>query len=124
MKTTLSMLFLWVFSFSFSQVNWMTMEQALTAQKANPKKILIDFYADWCGPCKMMSPILQEVKGIIKDDVKIIKINVDQHQDLASHFMVRGVPTLMLFKSGKMLWRQSGVLSTKDLVAIIQNQLN
>ena len=86
--------------------------------------ILFDFYADWCGPCKMMSPILQEVKGIIKDDVKIIKINVDQHQDLASHFMVRGVPTLMLFKSGKMLWRQSGVLSTKDLVAIIQNQLN
>lgn len=86
--------------------------------------ILVDFYADWCGPCKMMSPILQEVKGIIKDDVKIIKINVDQHQDLASHFMVRGVPTLMLFKSGKMLWRQSGVLSTKDLVVIIQNQLN
>ena len=86
--------------------------------------ILVDFYADWCGPCKMMSPILQEVKGIIKDDVKIIKINVDQHQDLASHFMVRGVPTLMLFKTGKMLWRQSGVLSTKDLVAIIQNQLN
>lgn len=86
--------------------------------------ILVDFYADWCGPCKMMSPILQEVKGIIKDDVKIIKINVDQHQDLTSHFMVRGVPTLMLFKSGKMLWRQSGVLSTKDLVAIIQNQLN
>ena len=86
--------------------------------------ILVDFYADWCGPCKMMSPILQEVKGISKDDVKIIKINVDQHQDLASHFMVRGVPTLMLFKSGKMLWRQSGVLSTKDLVAIIQNQLN
>lgn len=86
--------------------------------------ILVDFYADWCGPCKMMSPILQEVKGIIKDDVKIIKINVDQHQDLASHFMVRGVPTLILFKSGKMLWRQSGVLSTKDLVAIIQNQLN
>ena len=86
--------------------------------------IFVDFYADWCGPCKMMSPILQEVKGIIKDDVKIIKINVDQHQDLTSHFMVRGVPTLMLFKSGKMLWRQSDVLSTKDLVAIIQNQLN
>lgn len=86
--------------------------------------VLVDFYADWCGPCKMMSPILQEVKTIIKDDVKIIKINVDQHQDLASHFMVRGVPTFMLFKFGKMLWRQSGVLSAKDLATIIQNQLN
>ena len=91
----------------------------------NSKQLtLVDFYADWCGPCKMMSPILKEVKGIVKDEVKIIKINVDQHQDLSSHFMVRGVPTMMLFKSGKMLWRQSGVLSAKDLVGIIQNQLN
>ena len=86
--------------------------------------VLVDFYADWCGPCKMMSPILQEVKLNLKDAVKIIKVNVDQHQDLASHFMVRGVPTLMLFKKGKMLWRQSGVLSTKDLTEIISNHLN
>ena len=85
--------------------------------------VLVDFYADWCGPCKMMSPILQEVKMHLKDAVKIIKVNVDQHQDLASHFMVRGVPTLMLFKNGKMLWRQSGVLSTKDLTEIISNHL-
>uniref|UniRef100_UPI0040482321 thioredoxin n=2 Tax=Flavobacterium TaxID=237 RepID=UPI0040482321 len=77
--------------------------------------VLVDFYAEWCGPCKMMSPILQEVKINLKESVKIIKINVDQHEDLASHFMVRGVPTLMLFKTGKMLWRQSGVLSSKDL---------
>lgn len=86
--------------------------------------VLIDFFADWCGPCKMMSPVLQEVKGILKDDVKIIKINVDQHQDLASEFMVRGVPTLLLFKSGKMLWRQSGVLSVKDLVSTVQSHMN
>ena len=85
--------------------------------------VLVDFYADWCGPCKMMSPILQEVKTTLKDDIKIIKINVDQHQDLAAHFMVRGVPTLMLFKSGKMLWRQSGVLSTTDLIKIIESHL-
>ncbi|HLO72699.1 MAG TPA: thioredoxin [Flavobacterium sp.] len=85
--------------------------------------VLVDFYADWCGPCKMMSPILQEVKTTLKDDIKIIKINVDQHQDLAAHFMVRGVPTLMLFKSGKMLWRQSGVLSTSDLIKIIESHL-
>ncbi|WP_291135221.1 thioredoxin [Flavobacterium sp. UBA7663] len=86
--------------------------------------VLVDFYADWCGPCKMMSPILQEVKTNLKEAVKIIKVNVDQHQDLASHFMVRGVPTLMLFKKGKMLWRQSGVLSSKDLTDIISNHLN
>ena len=86
--------------------------------------VLVDFYADWCGPCKMMSPILQEVKANLKEGVKIIKVNVDQHQDLASHFMVRGVPTLMLFKTGKMLWHQSGVLSAKDLTLIISNHLN
>ena len=86
--------------------------------------VLVDFYADWCGPCKMMSRILQEVKLNLKDAVKIIKVNVDQHQDLANHFMVRGVPTLMLFKTGKMLWRQSGVLSARDLTTIIRNHLN
>jgi thioredoxin 1 len=86
--------------------------------------VLVDFYAEWCGPCKMMSPILQEVKVNLKESVRIIKVNVDQHQDLASHFMVRGVPTFMLFKTGKMLWRQSGVLSTKDLIQIISSHLN
>jgi thioredoxin 1 len=72
----------------------------------------------------MMSPILQEVKATLQEVVKIIKINVDQHQDLASHFMVRGVPTLMLFKEGKMLWRQSGVLSTTDLVRVVTSHVN
>jgi thioredoxin 1 len=67
----------------------------------------------------MMSPILQEVKTTLKEAVKIIKVNVDQHQDLASHFIVRGVPTLMLFQQGKMVWRQSGVLSAQDLVKIV-----
>ena len=85
---------------------------------------LVDFYADWCGPCKTLSPILKEVKSVLKDDVKIIKINVDQHQDLASEFMVRGVPTMLLFKKGQMLWRQSGVLGRNDLVGIIREHLN
>lgn len=86
--------------------------------------VLVDFYADWCGPCKMMSPVLQETKAVVKDDVKIIKINVDKHQELAAEFMVRGVPTLMLFKEGKMLWRQSGVLSKNQLVEIINQHKN
>lgn len=87
----------------------------------NEKQLtLVDFYADWCGPCQMLAPILQEVKSIVKDEVRIIKINVDQHQDLAAEFMVRGVPTMLLFNEGKMLWRQSGVLSAKDLMTIIR----
>ena len=86
--------------------------------------VLVDFYADWCGPCKTMSPILHEVKTILKDEIRIIKINVDQYQDLANEFSVRGVPTLILFKQGKMLWRQSGVLSSKDLVSIVKEHLN
>ena len=86
--------------------------------------VLVDFYADWCGACKMMSPVLQETKQEVKDDVKIVKINVDQHQNLASEFMVRGVPTFMLFKEGKMLWRQSGVLSKNQLIEIINQHKN
>ncbi|NHN24610.1 thioredoxin [Flavobacterium jejuense] len=86
--------------------------------------VLVDFYAEWCGPCKTMSPILQETKSVLKDEVKIIKINVDHYQDLATEFSVRGVPTLILFKQGKMLWRQSGVLSSRDLVSIVKEHLN
>jgi thioredoxin 1 len=87
----------------------------------NEKQLtLVDFYADWCGPCQMLAPILQEVKAILQDEIRIIKINVDQHHDLATEFMVRGVPTMLLFNEGKMLWRQSGVLSANDLVSIIR----
>lgn len=86
--------------------------------------VLVDFYADWCGPCKMLAPVLQEVKSVLKEDVKIIKINVDQHQDLASEFMVRGVPTMLLFRKGKLLWRQSGLLTKNDLVKLIREHLN
>ena len=86
--------------------------------------VLVDFYADWCGPCKMLAPVLKEVKAVLVDNVKIIKINVDEHQDLAAEFMVRGVPTMLLFQKGKLLWRQSGVLSRNELVKIIEEHLN
>ena len=95
MKTTLSMLFLWVFSFSFSQVNWMTMEQALTAQKTNPKKILIDFYADWCGPCKSIAPVLEELAAEYDGQIYIYKINTETEQELASAFGIRSIPSLL-----------------------------
>ena len=83
------------------------------------KLVLIDFYADWCGPCKMLAPILKEVKAELKDEIKIIKIDVDKNQNLAAQYQVRGVPTMMLFKNGKSVWRQSGVLQKNDIINII-----
>ncbi len=82
--------------------------------------VLVDFFATWCGPCQMLGPILNEVKETLGENVKIIKIDVDKNQQLASQLQVRGVPTLILYKNGEQLWRQSGVLSKDDLVEIIQ----
>ena len=84
------------------------------------KPVLVDFFAEWCGPCKMMNPILKQVKDVLGDKVSIIKINVDKNQSLASKYQVKGVPTFMVFKEGKQLWRQSGVLQTKELVEILK----
>ena len=83
--------------------------------------VLVDFHADWCGPCKMMAPILKRVKEEMKDTVKIIKIDVDKNQPLAATYQVRGVPTLLLFKNGKQLWRQSGVVQKHEIVQMIQS---
>jgi thioredoxin 1 len=85
--------------------------------------VLIDFYADWCGPCKMLAPILKEVKQELNDSIKIIKIDVDKNQPLSAKYQVRGVPTMMLFKNGKQLWRQSGVLQKNDIISIIKQHL-
>jgi thioredoxin 1 len=85
------------------------------------KPVLVDFFAEWCGPCKMMSPILKEVKSAFGDKISIIKIDVDKNQPLAAKYQVRGVPTLILYKSGKQVWRQSGAVQKNELVTIINN---
>ncbi len=83
------------------------------------KPILVDFFATWCGPCKMLSPILKEVKDQLGDQISIIKIDVDKNQQIAAQYQVRGVPTMILFQKGQQLWRQSGVLDKSTIVNTI-----
>lgn len=85
------------------------------------KPVLVDFFADWCGPCKMLAPILKDAKAELGDMVKIVKIDVDKNQPLAAKYQVRGVPTLMLFKNGQQLWRQSGVVQKHELVQLVKS---
>ena len=83
--------------------------------------VLVDFYTDWCGPCKMLAPILKEVKQDLGDTVKIIKIDVDKNPKVAANYQVRGVPTMILFKNGNILWRQSGVLPGNEIIRVIKS---
>lgn len=80
---------------------------------------LVDFFATWCGPCKMMHPVLEQLKDELGESIRIIKIDVDKNNSLAMNYRVQSVPTLMLFRKGEMLWRQSGALRLNDLKAIV-----
>jgi len=84
------------------------------------KPVLVDFFAEWCGPCKVMAPILKDVKHDVGDAVRILKVDVDKNPQAAAAYQVQGVPTLILFKQGKVLWRQSGVVQKNGLVGVIK----
>ena len=86
------------------------------------KPVLVDFFAEWCGPCKMMKPVLDELRQLTGDKVRILKINIDRNPVITNSLNLSGVPTLILFKEGKILWRQSGVLSAKQLQAVIEQK--
>jgi len=94
--------------------------KSFNEQIQSSKPVLVDFYAEWCGPCKMMKPALLNVAERMGDDVKIISVDVDQEQDLASRYHIQAVPTLIIFKNGKQLWRQSGLISAKALIQLLK----
>ncbi|MCE7056664.1 thioredoxin [Algoriphagus sp. AGSA1] len=92
--------------------------------KRNPKDvmlksqepILVDFYAEWCGPCQTMDPIIDEVLAELGEKIKLLKINIDKNPQLVQHFAVRSIPNYILFKKGKILWRKGGLITKRDLI--------
>lgn len=86
--------------------------------------VLVDFYATWCGPCQALSPVVSDTAREFKDRLKVVKVDVDKNQSAAFKYKIQGVPTLILFQKGKVLWRQSGLMTRKELSASLRKVMN
>lgn len=91
---------------------------------ASDKPVLVDFYADWCGPCKMMTPVVEQISKEMGDQVRILKVDVDRNQSAAAAYQIQGVPTFVIFKNGKVMWRQSGAMPAHVLKNALQQNLS
>ncbi len=96
-----------------------TQQKTFSEMIASDTPVLVDFSAEWCGPCKMMKPVLHELKALTGDKAVILKVDVDKSPDIAAQYRIQSVPTLIIFKKGKLLWRQSGVISSHQLYQVI-----
>lgn len=96
-----------------------SLQEILTSNKL----VLVDFTAEWCGPCQMMKPILEKVQAEVGDKVKLVVVDIDKDATVAAQCMVQSVPTLLLFKDGEQVWRESGILQPQDLVRILENEM-
>ena len=97
-----------------------TFDEALKKAQQEKKNLFVDFFAEWCGPCKAMKPILEEVKSKVGDTARIVKIDVDQHEQLAARFKIQAVPTFILFSNGESVWRHSGMIHASELTGVIE----
>lgn len=87
------------------------------------KPVLVDFHAQWCGPCKQMAPELKRFADIHKQTVRVLKVDIDKNPKITSELNIQGVPTLILYKKGKILWRQSGAMNAQQLAEVVKNNL-
>ena len=124
LKRILFVVFVISVGFSYAQkINWVSFNEALELQKESPKKIIMDVYTNWCGPCKMIAPILNEVADEYVGKIKICKVDVDSNPETAAKFNVRGIPTLLVFKNGAVEATKVGALSKTQLTEFVDGLL-
>ena len=87
------------------------------------KPVLVDFYADWCGPCKAMEPVIKDVARLVKDQYRVVKVDIDKQTQTAGDYQITGVPTFIIFKQGKVLWRHSGMIDKSRLLSVLGDKI-